>query len=132
VNYSRNHRFFEKGVLGPMGTAKKFSFKELSEMDGGRIALAVDRAIKRVAEDCEDVPGEKQKRTVNLQIEMKPVLDPAGFCERVDVAIQVKEKVPTRKSRVYDFGLRKNGVLTYQPDALDDHKQDTLPFEDER
>lgn len=99
-------------------------------MDGGRIAIAVDRAIKRAAEDCEDLPGEKRSRKVTIQMEFTPSLEADGSCDSVQATVQIKESLPTRKSNVYDFGLRKNGILTYQPEALDNHEQDTFDWQD--
>lgn len=112
-----------------MSTLKQFSFAELATMDGGRIGLAVDRAIRRAAEDCEDLPGEKKARKITIQIDLTPDLDQDGICDSVSARVQIKETLPTRKTRAYDFALRKNGVLTYQPDALDNHDQETFDFE---
>jgi hypothetical protein len=113
-----------------VGELKQFSFSDLATMDGGRIGIAVDQAVKRAAEDCWDLPGEKAARKITIQIEIKPELDQDGMCDSVSTVVQIKQSLPTRKTRPYDFGLRKNGVLTYQPDALDNHEQDTFEFEE--
>lgn len=112
-----------------MGTLKQFAFAEMATMDGGRIGIAVDQAIKRAAEDCWDLPGEKSARKVTIQIEIKPEVDQDGLCDAVSTVVQIKQSLPTRKTKPYDFGLRKNGVLTYQPDALDNHDQETFEFD---
>lgn len=113
-----------------MGQLKQFEFADLATMDGGRIGIAVNQAIKRAAEDCEDLPGEKAARKVTIQLEFKPELDQDGLCDNIATTVQIKQSLPTRKTRAYDMGLRKNGVLTFQPEALDNHQQDTFDFEE--
>lgn len=115
-----------------MGLLKQFNFAALAELDGGRIGIAVDRAIKRAGEDCEDLPGEKKARRVTLVLDFVPDLDQDGLCESVKASVQIKESLPTRKSKKYDLGLRRGGVMTYQPDSLENHEQDTFDFEDHK
>jgi hypothetical protein len=107
---------------------KQFSFAELVELDGGRIRIAMDQLLKMAALDCEDRPGEKKARKINFQMELKPVLDQDGMCEDVKVVVQMKSSLPTRKSREYEFGLRRGGMLTFNPDAPDAHDQGTFDF----
>lgn len=107
---------------------KQFTFEEMAELDGRRIAIAVNQAIKRAAEDCFDLPGEKAARKVNIQMEFKPILDETGDCSEIDFRVQIKQTIPTRKTRAYDFGLRKNGVLVYNPEALENVDQQTFEF----
>lgn len=107
---------------------KQFTLADLHELDGGRVATAFDLAVKRIALDCDDRPGELRPRTVNLQIEMIPSVDDRNECDGVKVKMQVKDSVPTRKSKKYDFGLRKNGVLTFNPDSPDNIDQETFDF----
>lgn len=107
---------------------QEFKLGALVDIDGGRINEALNQAIKRAAMDCEDRPADDRARKVNLQIELTPMMDDHGMCDSVKMAMQIKETIPTRKSRVYDLGLRRGGMLVYQPDALDNHAQDTFEF----
>ena len=118
-----------------MSNIKQLEFADFATIDGGRIALAMEAAIKRAAEDCHDRPGEKAGRKVTLEIVFVPKPEDNGLCERVASAIQVKETMPTRKSKVYDFGLRRRNVkgvesvmLTYSPESLDNVNQDSFDF----
>ena len=113
------------------GQLTRLSLKELAELDDGRIATAFDMAIKRVADDCNDRPGETKPRTVTLQIEIAPVLDVDGMCDTVKSRIQIKDSIPTRKSKLYDFGLRKGGILAFNNNSLGNHKQESFLGDDD-
>jgi hypothetical protein len=109
---------------------KQFGFSELAELDGGRVRIAMDQLLKMAALDCEDRPGEKKARKLTLQLELKPVLDQDGMCEDVKCTVQMKSSLPTRKTREYGFGLRRGGMLTFNPEAPDAHDQGTFDFKD--
>lgn len=108
-----------------MSELKKLTFAELPTLDGGRMALAFDQALERVIADCDDRPGDGKPRKITLEFIVKPTLDSQGLCESVKAAWHIKDTVPSRKSRVYDFGMRR-GMLIYQADSLDNHRQNTL------
>jgi hypothetical protein len=113
-----------------MGTLEKFTLKSLSTIDGERIAIAFEQALRRVVQDCEDRPGEKQERTVTLMLAVKPRLDAAGLCDDCNIQVAVTDSVPKRKSKVYNMSLRKGGHLLYNNESLDNVEQDTLDFEE--
>jgi len=109
---------------------EKFQLKSLAEIDGGRIAIAFEQALKRVIQDCEDRPGDKKERTVNLSLTVKPVLDADGFLDDCDVQLLVSDSVPKRKSKVYKMAVRKGGHLVYNPESLGSVSQQTLDLEE--
>jgi hypothetical protein len=104
------------------------TFSQLVQMDGGVMELAVNAALKRAAEDCEDRPGVKRARSITLKLEVLPRLDEDGICDEVLYAFVMNEKLPNRSSKEYTFGLRKNGVMSFNPDALENHNQHTFDF----
>lgn len=112
-----------------MRTLEKFDLAKLAEIDGGRIAIAFEQALKRVAMDCDDRPGEKKARTITLQLSISPKLDVDGLADECDVQATVSDSVPKRKSKVYNMSMRKGGHLLFQPDSVDDHTQETMEFE---
>lgn len=114
-----------------MATLEKFGLKSLGTMDGERISIAFEQALKRVIQDCDDRPGEKKERTVTLTLAVKPRLDADGMCEDCDVQVAVTDSVPKRKSKVYNMALRKGGLLVYNDDSLDNVDQETMDFDDE-
>ncbi len=112
-----------------MGVLEKFTLGSLSTMDGERIAIAFEQALKRVVQDCDDRPGEKKERTVTLTLAVKPVLDSDGMCEDCNVQVAVTDSVPKRKSKVYNMTVRKGGHLVYNNESLDNVDQETMDFE---
>lgn len=120
--------YFERTI---MSTLEKFSLKSLAAMDGERIGLAFEQALKRVVMDCEDRPGESKERTISLTLAVKPRQDASGFCDDCNVQILVSDSVPKRKSKVYNMSVRKGGHLVFNDDSLDNAKQETMDFDDE-
>jgi len=106
----------------------KFDLGNLATIDGGRIAIAFEQALKRVAIDCDDRPGEKKVRTINLQLAIAPKLDADGLADECDVQITVSDNVPKRKSKVYNMSMRKGGHLMFHPESVDDHSQEVIDF----
>ncbi len=88
---------------------REFSLSDLQSLDNGRIEVAFQQALQRVLHDCEDRPGAGDARKVVLQVEVVPVCDEDGMLADTKVAFQVKDTVPTRKSRVYSMDIRKVG-----------------------
>ena len=109
---------------------EKFSLKSLSTIDGERIAIAFEQALRRVVQDCEDRPGDSTARTVTLTLAVKPRLDVEGICDDCNIQVAVTDSVPKRKSKVYNMSVRKGGHLLYNDDSLDNAKQGTF-LEDE-
>jgi hypothetical protein len=110
---------------------KQFLFKDLAEFDGGVIAAAVDAAMKRAVADCDDRPALKAGREVTLKLKFSPRMDAYGMAEEALFEFSMGEKLPGRSSKAYSMGLRKGGVLTFNPDALDNHNQETFPFDNQ-
>ncbi len=107
---------------------KQFTFQDLAEFDGGVIRAAVGAALKRAVEDCDDRPGLKAARKITLQLEFKPLMDQDGLAEEAAFKFKLRESLPNRESKEYVMGMRKGGVLTFNPDSLDNHGQETFDF----
>ena len=110
---------------------RQFGLRELVEFDDGRIAVAFDQAIARIAQDIDVRPGDDRPRKLTLEIAFGPEVDGSGLCDSVKMQLQVKDALPTRRSKVYDLGLRKGGLMIFQPLSLHDHNQQGLPFDTE-
>jgi hypothetical protein len=106
----------------------QFTLDNLKDLDGGKAVLAFQTHIVRAANDCLDRPAEPKARTVVLQVELIPVMEPGGDCTEVSLSIQAKSTVPTHKTKAYSMGLRRNGVLVFAPDSPDHIDQTTLDF----
>ena len=103
-----------------------FTLENLENLDLGKASVAFNRQIRRIAEDCLDRPGDVNPRKVTLEIVAKPVTNDDGSCERVKLQIQVASKIPSYRTRVYDLGLRKNGVLVFSEDSPENIDQTTF------
>ena len=105
---------------------KTLTLESLAEIDNGKASLAFARHLQRAAEDCYDRPSDGKARVITLKVEVKPVTDDKGLCEEGKVQIKAASTVPSHQTKVYSFGLKPNGQLLYNPDALDCVRQSTM------
>lgn len=117
--------------MGQVYGMEELTLSSIAEMDGGRIGEAMRQALKRIAQDMDDRPGDNRPRKIQLEIAAEPTVGEDGMIDGAKLQMQVKETLPTRKTKVYDMGVRKGGMLVFQPLALDNHMQDPLPFHDD-
>lgn len=113
---------------------RELDLAEVATLDGERIGEAFRQALKRMASDIDDRPGDDRPRKVSLEMALVPEIDESGNCDNVKMQIQVKESIPTRKSRVYDLGIKRTAAgkcLTFSPDSPDNHNQPGLGLMDE-
>lgn len=92
---------------------KELQLATLADLDGGKIAVAWQQALKRLIADCEDRPGEYAARELTLTLSITPVMDRAGMCEEVGIQGVVTAKAPKLKSKVYAMGVRRDQRLAF-------------------
>ena len=110
----------------------QFGLDTLRELDNGKAAIAFDRHVKRASTDCLDRPGDPKPRTVTLEIQLTPRIDPDSLdCTEVECRILASSKVPPHHTKALSFGLRKNGILVFNPDSPDAVDQKTLLNDEE-
>lgn len=109
-----------------------FSLDQLENLDLGKASAAFNSHIKRIATDCLDRPGDSAPRKVTMEIAVKPVLNDDGTCDRIKLQIQVSSKVPSHRTRVYDMGIRANGMLVFSEDSPTNFDQSTFFDGDEK
>lgn len=110
---------------------KEFTLENLEHLDFGKAAMAFNHQIRRVANDCLDRPADATARKVSMEVVVKPALNDDGTCDRVKLQIQVTSKIPSHRTRVYDLGLRKNGILAFAEDSPENFDQTTIFDENE-
>ena len=113
----------------------EFSFRDLADIDGNRLQVAFDQALKRCADDCYDRPGVSKPRKINMACELVPILDADGVCEEVKCSFEFSDTAPKRSSKVYSLNLKPDGKLLYHPEVLENHAQMALDLaeqDDER
>ncbi len=106
-----------------------FALDALKKLDGGRVAEAFEQATARCTKDCEDRPNEEKPRKIILEMQMIPVPDTQGqqvTCASVRAAFQIKEVIPTRKSKIYNLGLKHDGRLFYSDEDATNLQQTTI------
>ena len=104
----------------------QFTLKNLEDLDGGKGAVAFEQHVRRAALDCMDRPGDKAARKVVLEVTLIPVMEAGGDCTTVDAQIKVSSAVPKHQTKPYSFGLRRGGMLVFNPDSVDNVNQTTL------
>lgn len=97
----------------------------LMELDGGRVTEAFQQEIKRLVADCEDRPGEAKPRKILLELELVPVMFD-GHIDSIDGKFRVKSTVPVRRSKKYNFGVRRGGFLVFNDLSDGDINQKTI------
>lgn len=103
----------------------QLTLSSLKDLDDGRVSKAFDHEIKRAVQDCIDRPGDKKARTVMIELELTPVVSTEGGIletEGCKGEFTIRSKVPSRKSKTYEFKANKQGHLSYSsnsPEAAD-------------
>lgn len=103
---------------------EKFNLEALAKIDGGRLAVVFEQALRRVQEDLHDRPNLKKPRKVEVHITFKPVPHDSDL-DSVDVSFQVKDNVPKRESKEYNM-LAVRGGLAFNELSPDEVRQGTL------
>jgi hypothetical protein len=111
---------------------KQFVVKNLQDLENGKVALAINKALQRCVEDVKDRPNEKKARKVLAQFELTPKLEKdSGVLEEVEVVIHVRERVPDRRSRIYPMVPASDGMLLFEPTSPDNPRQGGLPYREQ-
>jgi hypothetical protein len=104
----------------------QFTLASLQDLDGGKAVKAFEQHVRRAAIDCMDRPADATARKVVLELELTPVMDQAGECTEVNARFKAASAVPKHQTKLYSLGLRRNGVLVFNPDSPDHIDQTTF------
>lgn len=105
---------------------EQLTTKNLHKLDDGVVAAMLDTLLAQAAEDCRKRAGTKKSRSVTLKLELTPQLDDAGNVEGINLEVAFDIKVPSRRTRTLNLGIRNGGILTFNPLSPDNAKQKTL------
>ncbi len=112
-----------------MPTAMQLKGDTLRQIDRGKVALALDHAIRQCTLDIQDRPADDTKRVIVLQIEMQPECDAqTGALDTIGTKFIVKTKLPARRSVVYPMLPTRDGTLVFEPQSPLDPRQAALVF----
>ena len=110
------------------------SLETLADVKGGLVAIMLEKALARMAQDIEVASDIKDWRTVTLEIRAKPVCEQHELSHVVTEFV-VKGKVPSRVTSTSMFvRSNTNGArqLMFNIDAPDNpHQKTLLPVGDE-
>lgn len=109
----------------------ELSTKTLVELDGGRLAAAMDEELQHVMMDLQNRPAMTTARKVVLVLDVKPVCDEQGELFQADVQFSVNHSIPKRKTQVYPMKYRQRAgkpQLVFNELSLDNPDQAGLPF----
>lgn len=109
---------------------QKITLESLTRFDMGKVAAAFDAELETVVADLRDRPMDGSRRTVTLTVELIPQPESqTGDCETAAVGFSVSSRVPKRKTRIYEMGVRKNSTLVANDLSPDNVKQATIDDE---
>lgn len=110
---------------------RTLSYKTLGELDGGIIAIAMDSELERVIADCRDREGENKPRKITLELLISPLTDQCGHADDVETQFVIKSVVPSRRTKAYRMGMKRDNSVYYQEDSLDAPDQSTLAYSED-
>lgn len=108
----------------------QLTLDSLVNLDLGKGAEAFNRHLRRAVEDCMDRPADTTARKVQLEISLIPIMEQGGDCVEVSAQIHAASKVPPHRTKLYSMGVRKGGILVFNPDSPDNVNQSTFIDED--
>lgn len=105
---------------------QSLSFETIHEIDNGRVAKGFNDSLRRVRLDCEDRPGLREPRRINITVEVTPLPDgEGGDLAECDVRFFVTDAIPKRKTKPYQM-IANRGELSFNVLSPDAPKQRTL------
>ena len=104
-------------------------FESLGDLVDGKVAAMFAVHLKRVAADCIDRPGEKEKRVVNLKFEFVPVMNQEGYADVSEAQVSCTSKLPTHRTTPIQLRLNPQGFIMnkHAPDSVHQHTADEIP-----
>lgn len=108
---------------------KQLIFENIKDIDHGRIAIAVNHALRQVYLDIQDRPNLPRERKVGIEISLKPITDGGALVE-IEAKFKISAKRPEQSSVAYRMKESRDG-MTFQTDAPDNPHQNTLDVDGE-
>jgi hypothetical protein len=109
---------------------RPLTFENIAEIDAGKIKVAFEQHLQKLVADCAERPGNETARTLSLQLNVVPVIDPDnGNCDDVNIEFEIGSKVPKHRSRMVNCNMRKTNsgqMLVFNDLSEDDAEQKTL------
>lgn len=106
------------------------NFRNLAELDDGRLSKQFDGYLKAAINDCRMRPTDDRKRTIKLEIELVPILEDGDF-NGADLEYHITSKTPNHKGNRIKTITRKikNDWTLVMPTEGNDASQGQLGFD---
>ena len=105
---------------------QKFSIGNLNALDDGKVQVALDRELTKIANDMSQRPGDKTARKLQLEVMFTPSANELGNCDAAMMEFTIKTVLPPRRSATYSVGVAGNGTLVFNDASPDNVNQGTL------
>ncbi|MGC3968912.1 MAG: hypothetical protein QM775_16545 [Pirellulales bacterium] len=109
----------------------KFTVENWHELDEGRMARAVEQAIRRIVNDCKDRPGLDSARKLGLTLVFTPFTDDLNDIVEIKMDYDVKTSVPSTGRGGMSLGVQKNGELLFSSTSPHNVNQSTMFGDDD-
>lgn len=86
---------------------RKLDLGELGNLRSGLVGKQFEEALRKCLADCVDRPGNNAARKIGLVIEIKPAYDDATECDKVDISVIVRDRVPDFHINAHQARVRK-------------------------
>lgn len=123
----------EQPVSPPLLPPSKrtLSANSLQELDNGKVAIALNNAIRLATLDIIDRPNDKTARKVHLTVELRPVLDKdTAVLDVIDSEFIVKKVFPVQRSAPYPMYATTDGQMIFDVGSPLDPRQATFAYVD--
>lgn len=103
-----------------------FEMKNWHELDNGRLAAAVELALKKIVADCQDRPGLDAVRKLTIELKFSPEVDHLNDLIAIDLEFAVKTATPPLARKGLGLGVKKNGRVEFSTVAPENAAQTDL------
>jgi hypothetical protein len=112
---------------------RQMTIANLQELDQGKVALAINHALRQCVLDIESRPADKSRRKMQLVVDLTPILDKqTAALDMIGVEFTIQTKLPVRHSNVYPMLPSDAGILTFQPASPYDPRQQAFSYDQEK
>lgn len=105
---------------------KQFKIQQVGELDNGRVAGFINKAIRTCAEDATTRPGIDKPRRVMVAIDITPVIDEHGAATEIDMDFEIGTKLPRSRTKTVNMKAQNDGALLFNDLSQDDVRQTTI------
>ncbi|MEL6898576.1 MAG: hypothetical protein AAFP90_20965 [Planctomycetota bacterium] len=107
----------------------EMSLEACLHVDKERLQIVVDKELSRIIADLDDRPGVGAARSLTIKLDLKPIVDDAGYLSEVGMTYSVDSSVPKRKGLRVPMKPRHRAGQPRLVFTVDDNEQPALPMD---